>query len=114
MTIEKKNMKLIQTDATVNPGNSGGGMFNQYGQLIGIVVAKSSGTGIEGLGFAIPTTTLRDVLPQLKKNGKVTVRVDMGIETVDIQSNMDLQKYKVDKKDIYVGSLPMRLATTTS
>ena len=40
MTIEKKNMKLIQTDATVNPGNSGGGMFNQYGQLIGIVVIE--------------------------------------------------------------------------
>lgn len=110
MTIEKKNMKLIQTDATVNPGNSGGGMFNQYGQLVGIVVAKSSGTGVEGLGFAIPTTTLRDVLPQLKKNGKVTGRVDMGIETVDIQSNMDLQKYKVDKKGVYVLNVKTKKA----
>lgn len=110
MTIEKKNMKLIQTDATVNPGNSGGGMFNQYGQLIGIVVAKSSGTGIEGLGFAIPTTTLRDVLPQLKKNGKVTGRVDTGIETIDIQSNMDLQKYKVDKKGVYVLNIKTKKA----
>lgn len=110
MTIEKKNMKLIQTDATVNPGNSGGGMFNQYGQLVGIVVAKSSGTGVEGLGFAIPTITLRDVLPQLKKNGKVTGRVDMGIETVDIQSNMDLQKYKVDKKGVYVLNVKTKKA----
>ena len=47
-------MTLLQTDASINPGNSGGGLFNGDGQLIGIVVAKSSGSNVEGLGFAIP------------------------------------------------------------
>lgn len=57
VTLEKQQMTLIQTDASVNPGNSGGGLFNGSGQMIGLVVAKSSGTGIEGLGFAIPMDT---------------------------------------------------------
>lgn len=47
-------MNLIQTDAGVNPGNSGGGLFNANGELVGIVTAKSSGIDVENLGFAIP------------------------------------------------------------
>ena len=47
-------MNLMQTNAAINPGNSGGGLFDMSGRLVGIVNAKSSGTGIEGLGFAIP------------------------------------------------------------
>ena len=47
-------MNLLQTNAAINPGNSGGGLFDMSGRLVGIVNAKSSGTGIEGLGFAIP------------------------------------------------------------
>ena len=62
---------MLQTDASVNPGNSGGGMFDQYGHLIGIVVAKSSGSDVEGLGFAIPINTAAEVASQLMKNGKV-------------------------------------------
>ena len=54
ITLEGKTMQLIQTDAAVNPGNSGGGMFNDKGELIGVVVAKSGGTIVEGIGFAIP------------------------------------------------------------
>lgn len=57
VTLENQEMNLIQTDASVNPGNSGGGLFNGSGQLIGVVVAKSSGTGVEGIGFAIPIDT---------------------------------------------------------
>lgn len=57
VTVENQQMKLMQTDASVNPGNSGGGLFNGSGQMIGLVVAKSSGTGVEGLGFAIPIDT---------------------------------------------------------
>jgi serine protease Do len=70
VTIENRQMNLIQTDASINPGNSGGGLFNGSGQMIGLVVAKSSGTGIEGLGFAIPIDT---VLKSAKNimNGKV-------------------------------------------
>lgn len=71
ITIDGQPMTLLQTDASVNPGNSGGGMFDQYGHLIGIVVAKSSGSDVEGLGFAIPINTAAEVASQLMKNGKV-------------------------------------------
>ena len=54
ITIDGRTMKLIQTSAAINPGNSGGGLFDQYGNLIGIVVAKSAGSEVEGLGFVIP------------------------------------------------------------
>ena len=56
ITIDNETMTLLQTDAAINPGNSGGGLFNADGNLIGIVNAKESSTGIEGLGFAIPIT----------------------------------------------------------
>lgn len=52
--IDGNIMNLMQTNAAINPGNSGGGLFDMSGRLVGIVNAKSSGTGIEGLGFAIP------------------------------------------------------------
>lgn len=53
--IDGNIMNLMQTNAAINPGNSGGGLFDMSGRLVGIVNAKSSGTGIEGLGFAIPS-----------------------------------------------------------
>lgn len=71
ITIDGQPMTLLQTDASVNPGNSGGGMFDQYGHLVGIVVAKSSGSDVEGLGFAIPINTAADIASQLMENGKV-------------------------------------------
>lgn len=65
LSIDGKSMKLLQTDSSINPGNSGGGLFNGDGQLIGIVVAKSSGSDVEGLGFAIPVNTAASVAQQL-------------------------------------------------
>ncbi|MBR5253370.1 MAG: trypsin-like peptidase domain-containing protein, partial [Clostridia bacterium] len=62
-------MSLIQTNAAVSPGNSGGGMFNMKGQLVGIINAKSSGSGVEGLGFAIPVNTALTVTEQLMEYG---------------------------------------------
>ena len=70
ITIDGQPMTLLQTDASVNPGNSGGAMFDQYGHLVGIVVAKSSGSDVEGLGFAIPINKAADIVSQLMKNGK--------------------------------------------
>lgn len=64
ISINGQSMSLLQTDASVNPGNSGGGMFDQYGHLIGIVVAKSSGSDVEGLGFAIP---IAKAAPEIQK-----------------------------------------------
>ena len=62
-------MHLLQTNAAINPGNSGGGLFNDQGELIGIVNAKSSGSNIEGLGFAIPIDRAKDVITNLIENG---------------------------------------------
>lgn len=74
------DMTLIQTNAAVNPGNSGGGMFNMMGQLVGIVNAKSSGTGIEGLGFAIPVNEALRVTEQLIEHGYVLGRPKIGVQ----------------------------------
>ncbi len=62
VSIDGTAMTLMQTNAAINPGNSGGGLFDRSGQLIGIVVAKKSDTGIEGLGFAIPIDTAWDAI----------------------------------------------------
>lgn len=77
VTIENQQMNLIQTDASINPGNSGGGLFNGSGQLVGLVVAKSSGTGIEGLGFAIPIDTVLKSAQNII-NGKVNDNAGTG------------------------------------
>lgn len=74
ITLNGKNMTLMQISASVNPGNSGGGVFDQYGNLIGLVVAKSSGSDVEGLGFAIPSNTVASVAESLISNGYVTGR----------------------------------------
>ena len=72
-------MTLLQTDSSINPGNSGGGLFNSDGQLIGIVVAKSSGSDVEGLGFAIPINTAADVAQQIMDKGYVSGQPSTGM-----------------------------------
>lgn len=66
-------MKLIQTDVAINSGNSGGGLFNSAGALIGIVNAKYSSSGIEGLGFAIPANQARTIIASILKTAKYNV-----------------------------------------
>ena len=72
-------MHLLQTNAAINPGNSGGGLFNDQGELIGIINAKSSGSNIEGLGFAIPIDRAKDVITSLIDNGYVKGRASLGV-----------------------------------
>ena len=79
LAIDGKTMTLLQTDASINPGNSGGGLFNGDGQLIGIVVAKSSGSNVEGLGFAIPINKAADVAQQLMDKGYVSDQPSTGM-----------------------------------
>ena len=75
---------LIQTDAAINSGNSGGALVNAEGKVIGINTLKLSGTGIEGMGFAIPINETIDIYNQLINNGKVA-RPYIGISG----SNLD-------------------------
>lgn len=88
LAIDGQTMTLLQTDSSINPGNSGGGLFNGDGQLIGIVVAKSSGSDVEGLGFAIPINKAADVAQQLMDNGYVKGQPSTGMSyTEDNQSS---------------------------
>lgn len=67
-----KVQKLIQTDTSVNPGNSGGPLFNMNGEVIGVVAMKIAGSQYEGMGFAIPIETVIDMINDIIKNGKIT------------------------------------------
>ena len=105
ITMDGKTMTLLQTNAAINPGNSGGGLFNDQGQLIGLVVAKSSGTGIEGLGFAIPVNLVKSVVEQLSTYGYVKGRVDLGMSLVDIDSIQSAMMYRVSQLGVYISQV---------
>lgn len=83
ITLEGSKMNLIQTNAAINPGNSGGGLFNSKGELVGIVVAKSSGLDIEGLGFAIPINDVKNVISDILDLGYVSGRPFLGVSLTD-------------------------------
>ena len=69
LTIDNRTLNLFQTDASINPGNSGGGMFDTSGNLIGIVEAKSTGSDIDGLGFATPINKAAKIAKSIIKSG---------------------------------------------
>ena len=103
-----ETMTLLQTSAAINPGNSGGGLFDDKGNLIGIVNAKSSGSDIEGLGFAIPANTVKKVIGDLMEYGYVKGRVNLGLSYVAINSYAAAWLYGYDEFGIYVSSVDMR------
>lgn len=77
-------IKYIQTNAALNPGSSGGGLFNMYGQIVGITSAKISGDDYEGLFFSVPTTTVKTVAESLIQNGYVAGRAKLGISYYEV------------------------------
>lgn len=83
VAIDGRTMSLIQTNAALNSGNSGGPLINCYGQVIGINTMKigafTDSAGVEGLGFAIPSATVKDVVDQLIEQGYVSGRPTLGI-----------------------------------
>lgn len=90
-------MNLLQTNAAINEGNSGGPLFNQRGQVVGITNMKViSGTGVEGIGFAIPTETVRSVVDAIMDNGAVYGRSTIGI-TVGIIPDSVAEHYDIPK-----------------
>lgn len=72
---ENRTMKLIQTNAAINPGNSGGALLNSKGEVIGINAAKYSSSSVEGMGFAIPVSSVKDVIENLM-NKETLTKVD--------------------------------------
>ena len=98
----KSTFNLIQTDAAINSGNSGGALVNADGKVIGINTLKLSGTGIEGIGFAIPINSTLDVYNELKTNGKIS-RPYIGIAGIDID-DAKAKKYTL-VQGVYVQSV---------
>ncbi len=88
--IDNENMNLLQTNAQVNPGNSGGGLFNARGELVGIVVAKPSDSSVEGIGFAIPANLVKDVVEDIIEFGYYTNRPTIGIMLTSIPEGFDV------------------------
>ena len=109
VTVNAKQMTLIQTNAAISPGNSGGGLFNGRGELIGIVNAKSgsvangSVTNAEGLGFAIPINTAMSVAQELIDNGYVK-RPVLGITVITATSDTAAQ-YGLSTAGVYITSV---------
>lgn len=105
ITIEGETMKLLQTNAAINPGNSGGGLFNSQGHLIGLVVSKTAGSDIEGLGFAIPSNTVKKVVEELSEYGYVRGRVALQMSLVDVNSAPKAMMYQVSQLGVYVSKI---------
>ncbi len=105
IAIEGTNMRLIQISAAVNPGNSGGGLFNMAGELVGIVNAKHSAEGIEGLGFAIPIDSVYDMLIEIIETRYIHGRPTIGIEAEYVSDTFDAyRKYGVGATGVFVTS----------
>ena len=91
-------MNMLQTDTAINSGNSGGPLFNEYGEVIGIVSAKlssssSSEATVEGLGFAIPINDVKDMVISIMEHGYVTGKPNVGVLLDDV--SQEAQRYGV-------------------
>lgn len=131
------SMTLLQTNTAINEGNSGGALFNMYGQVIGITNMKmmSSYSSIEGIGFAIPSSTVRNVVNAIAKDGEVKGRTSIGITVgavpaeaaehyelpeglyvSDVAEGSDAEKQGIKVGDIItaVNDIPVRVTTDIS
>lgn len=92
MTYNGRTMTLLQTNAALNEGNSGGPLFNMYGQVVGITNMKVITTGtamVEGIGFAIPSTTVKAMANAILRDGAVLGRPGLGIYALEVTGNDD-------------------------
>lgn len=105
VVIDGQTMSLLQTDTAINPGNSGGGLFDANANLVGIVNAKSSGSEVEGLGFAIPINDVVNVIGDLSEYGFVRGRVDLGMTFIDVDSQQLAWMYGLEKTGCYIYSV---------
>ncbi len=88
ITVDNKTMSVLQTDAAINEGNSGGALVNAYGKVIGINAVKISSSTVEGMGFAIPISEAKPILTDLIEHGYVKGRPVIGISSRDVTEYM--------------------------
>lgn len=103
MVYNGHSMTLLQTNAAINEGNSGGPLINMYGQVIGITNMKALSTGVEGIGFAIPTASIRPIVNALLADGRVSGRVSIGI-TVGAVSSAASEYYDLPE-GLYISAV---------
>lgn len=128
LTIDDVTINAIQTDAAINPGNSGGALFDSYGNVIGVVYAKSSSVSIEGIGYAIPVNNIKELVEQMindpdsvKDQTKgsqimlgITIRnitedmskqysMPVGVYITDVSTMSAAERAGLQKGDIIVG-----------
>jgi len=108
LTIEGTTLTLLQTDAAINGGNSGGGLFNSKGELIGVVESKASAVGVEGLAFALPINSVSEIINDMIENGgsattsKSTPAVGVVISEV---SDSNAQYYGLESAGVYIAQV---------
>lgn len=106
-------MLCIQHTAAINPGNSGGALVNAYGQVIGINSSKIASTEYEGMGFAVPSVTVKEVFDEIVKNGYVTNRAKLGINYFPASSNQ-MYSMIVGANQLPAGTIVIQSVTTDS
>ena len=104
--VDGRTMTLIQTNAALNSGNSGGPLINQYGQVVGINTIKmsSSYSNIEGLGFAIPSSTIRRLVNDLLTSGEIQPEPVLGVTVWSLGTQLDEDLWGVEVQSVTEGS----------
>jgi serine protease Do len=109
LTIEGTTLTLLQTDAAINGGNSGGGLFNGSGELIGIVESKAEAVGVEGLAFAIPINTVSGIINDMIENGASSHNASSETPAVGVVisevSEQNAQYYGLDSAGVYIAQV---------
>jgi serine protease Do len=103
ITIDGKTLAVIQTDAAINPGNSGGALANTSGEIIGINTAKWSSSGVEGMGYSIPSNEAKKIIEDLMTNGSVQ-KPYLGIQGMSITEQMR-DMYNLPSVGVYVAEV---------
>ena len=94
---------VVQTDAAINGGNSGGGLFNAKGELVGLVNSKASDIGVEGLAFALPIDDIKSVVEDMfSLDNSAIDGVKLGVMLVDIFDTRTMAKYMLDEFGCYI------------
>lgn len=108
LDVEGTTLTLLQTDAAINGGNSGGGLFNSKGELIGIVESKASAVGVEGLAFALPINSVSGIINDLIENGG-SAQVASGTPAVGVVisevSEDNAQYYGLESAGVYIAQI---------